>query len=152
MKYFSRLFVGIFSIGLLTGCNFIGESYDYTPPTVSLFHSEIELEEANINWDTKGDTSEDGNLKTKDIFALAKEQKRVTVKSGSNESIIFDSQDFLLEDIAVAVWKDDKKTELEVDEKSLEFNYPTEKGSFVIEVYINTDSGTAQYVGNIIVD
>lgn len=152
MKYFAKLIVGLFSIGLLTGCNFIGENYDYTPPRVSFFHSDIELEEANINWDTKGDTSEDGNLKTEDIFALAKEQKQVTVKSGSKESINFDSQDFLLEDITVAVWKDGKNTQLEVDEKLQEFNYPTEKGSYVIELSINTDSGTAQYVGNILVD
>src|SRR3954452_15874772 len=98
MKYFTKLFTGLLIIGLLTGWNFIGENYDYTPPTVSFFHSDIELEEANINWDTKGDTSEDGNLKTEDIFALAKEQKQVIVKAGSKESINFDSQDFLLED------------------------------------------------------
>jgi hypothetical protein len=152
MKYFTKLFAGLFSIGLLTGCNFIGENYDYTPPIVSLFFSEMELEEANIIWDTKGDTSKDGNLKTEDIFALAKEQEQVTVKASSNESIIFDSQDFLLEDITVAVWKDGKNTQLEVDKKLQEFNYPTEKGSYVIEVYINTDSGTAQYVGNVLVD
>jgi hypothetical protein len=152
MKYFTKLFAGLFSIVLLTGCNFIGENYDYTPPTVSLFYSDIELEEANINWDTKGDTSEDGTVKTEDLFELAKKQNQVTVKAGSKESINFGSEDFLLEDINVEVWKDGNNTQLKVDEKLREFNYPKEKGSYVIEVNINTDSGTAQYVGNILVD
>lgn len=152
MKYFMKLFVTIFSIGILTGCNFIGENYDYTPPTVSFFHSGIELEEANINWNTKEGTSEDGSLKTEDILALAKEQEPVTVKAGSKESINFDSEDFLLEDITITIWNNDEKKQLEVDEKLREFNYPAEKGDYVIEVYVNTDSGTAQYVGNILVD
>lgn len=36
---------------------------------------------ADIDLDTKGDTSEDGNLKTEDILPLAKEQKQVTVNN-----------------------------------------------------------------------
>ena len=96
MKYFTTVFAGLFSIVLLAGCNFIAEDYDYTPPTVSLTYSDIELEEANINWDTKGDTSVDGKVKTDNIFELAKEQEPVAVKAGENDSLQFDSQDFLL--------------------------------------------------------
>ena len=110
------------------------------------------MEEANINWDPKGDTSEDGTVKTEDIFELGKEQEQVTVKAGSKESINFDSEDCLLEEIFIEVWKDGKNIQLEVDEKLREFSYPTEKGSYIIEVNINADSGTAQYVGNIFVD
>ena len=152
MKYFTKLFAGLFSIVLLTGCNFIGENYDYTPPAVSLTYSDIELEEANINWDTKGDTSEDGTVKTDDIFELAKEQEQVAVKAGENDSLQFDSQDFLLENVTVLLWKDGQSTSIEIDEKSLDFNYPSEAGSYVIDVTIDTESGTAQYVGNILVD
>lgn len=47
MKVFSRYLIGLFSIFLLGGC--IGENYDYSPPSVTLSHSEIELAEANIN-------------------------------------------------------------------------------------------------------
>lgn len=152
MRYFTTLFAGLFSIVLLAGCNFIGEDYDYTPPTVSLTYSDIELEEANINWDTKGDTAEDGTVKTDNIFELAKEQEQVAVKAGENDSLQFDSQDFLLESVTVLLWKDEQSTSIEIDEKSLDFNYPTEAGSYVIDVTIDTDSGTAQYVGNILVD
>lgn len=59
MKYARKLFTGLLSIGLLTGCNFIGESYDYTPPAASLTYSELELEEANVHWD-------DSEVKTED--------------------------------------------------------------------------------------
>ncbi|RDW17709.1 hypothetical protein [Oceanobacillus chungangensis] len=137
---------------LLTGCNFIGEDYDYTPPTVSLSYSEIELEEANINWNTKGDTSEDGTVSTNDIFELANEQEQSAVKVGGNDSIQFDNQHFLLEDVTVLLWKDGQSTTIEIDEKSLDFNYPSEAGNYVIDVTIDTDSGMAQYVGNILVD
>ena len=152
MKYFTKLFTGLFSIVLLTGCNFIGENYDYTPPTVSLTYSDIELKEANINWDTKGDTSGDGTVKTDDIFELAKEQEQAAVKAGEKDSIQFDNQDFLLENVTVLLWKDGQSTSIEIDEKSLDFNYPSEAGSYVIDVTIDTESGTAQYVGNIFVD
>lgn len=146
------LFVGLLSILLLAGCNFIGEDYDYTPPTVSLTYSGLELKEANINWDTKGDTSEDGTLKIDDIFELAKEQEQIAVKAGENDSIQFDSQDFLLESVTVLLWKDGQSTSVEIEEKSLDFNYPSEVGSYIIDVTIDTDSGTAQYVGNILLN
>lgn len=150
MEYFTKWFAGLFSILLLTGC--IGENYDYTPPTVSLSNSDIELEEANIDWDTAGDTTEDGSVKTDDIFELAKEQTPVAVKAGEQDSILFDSQDFSLENIAISVWKDDEETELTVDQKFKEFTYPTEEGNYTIEVHIDTDRGTAQYIGNILVN
>ncbi|WP_400245832.1 hypothetical protein AB3U99_04520 [Niallia sp. JL1B1071] len=140
---------GLFLTFLLSGC--IGENYDYTPPTVSLTYSDLELKEANINWDTKGDTSEDGTVKTDDIFELANEQGQVVVKAGDNDSVQFDNQDFLLESITVLLWKDGQSTTIDIDEKSLDFNYPSEVGSYVIDVTLNTDSGTAQYVGNVVI-
>ncbi|MFJ8236063.1 hypothetical protein ACIQ34_09990 [Ureibacillus sp. NPDC094379] len=86
------------------------------------------------------------------MLALAKEQKQVTVQEGSNESIKFDHEYFLLEDLTVEVWNKGETIQLEVDNKLREFTFPSEKGTYVIEVNLNTDHGTAQYVGNLQID
>ncbi|WP_419957992.1 hypothetical protein [Psychrobacillus psychrotolerans] len=142
MKYFTTLFLGLFSIVLLAGC--IGEDYDYSPPSVTLSHSEIKLAEANINW-------EDGTVKEADSLELAREQQQVTVKAGQENFVNFDSQDFEILDLTVSVWRDGEQIQLDVN-RLKEFNFPNEKGEYLIEVNLTSDFGTAQYVGNILVD
>lgn len=73
------------------------------------------------------------------------------MKAGEKDSIQFDQQDFSLDDVTVLFWKDGKNTAIEIDEKGLDFHYPS-AGSYVIDVTIETDRGTAQYVGNISVE
>ncbi|MBM7609731.1 hypothetical protein JOD29_003007 [Lysinibacillus composti] len=152
MNHLKKCTAVVFGTLILTGCNLIGENYDYTPPTVSLTSSGIELEEANTNWYTKKGISEHSTVINADMFALAKEQKPVTVPAGSNESIEFNHEDFLLEEVTVTLWKKGEHTQLEVDHKSKEFTLPSEKGTYVIEVNLNTDHGTAQYIGNLQID
>jgi hypothetical protein len=145
MKYFTTLFVGLFSIVLLAGCNFIGEDYDYSPPSVSLSHSEVKLAEANINWE------KDGTVKKADSLELAREQQQVSVKAGLEDFVDLSSQDFKILDLTVSVWKDGEQIQLDVNRLN-EFNFPNEKGEYLIEVNLTSDFGTAQYVGNILVD
>ena len=142
MKYLITLFVGLFSIVILAGC--IGEDYDYSPPSVTLSHSEIKLAEANINW-------EDGTVKEVDSLELARELQQVTVKAGQENFVNFDSQDFEILDLTVSVWRDGEQIQLDVN-RLKEFNFPNKKGEYLIEVNLTSDFGTAQYVGNILVD
>ncbi|QFF97819.1 hypothetical protein PB01_02755 [Psychrobacillus glaciei] len=145
MKYFTTLFTGLFSIVLLAGCNFIAESYDYSPPSVTFSHSGLKLAEANINWE------KDGTVKKIDSLELAREQKQGAVKAGQEDSIYFGGQDFDILELTVSVWRDDEQIQLDVNYLK-EFNFPDEKGEYLIEVNLTSDFGTAQYVGNIVVD
>ncbi|WP_079478996.1 hypothetical protein [Halobacillus salinus] len=132
---------------LLSGC--IAEEYDFTPPTVSLTHpyaDQIELEEANINWDSDKEYSKE----TEDIYALAKEQEQKYYSSGEQVRIDFDNQDFLIEDLSAYLWQNGSKTELQVEDQ--EFSFPDEEGKYLIVVDLLSDNGSAQYVGNIILE
>ncbi|MGX1983634.1 hypothetical protein EDD69_11369 [Thermolongibacillus altinsuensis] len=149
MKGFFKLFIGLFFAFSLTGC--IGEHYDFTPPSVSLDIEygiqSIQLKEANINWNSDKHYEKE----TKDILSLARKQKQVSVKSGQEGLILFDSEDFKVLDLRVWLWQKDKKMELKLD-KNRNFYFPKEKGEYLIEVGLRTDSGSAQYVGNIVIE
>lgn len=138
---------------LLTGCGGIAETYVYTPPNASIINNssqEMKLEKANFDWDS----DKHYENKVKDIFKLAKEQEQIKLKP--NESVIlkFNHGDFLLKEKTVTAWKDGKSTKIKIDQQATggEFHAPTKKGNYVIEINILTDSGTAQYVGNILVE
>lgn len=71
-----KIIIGMLSIFLLTGC--FGESYDFSPPTVSLSSSNAiiskeKLAEANIKW------YQDNvfNKKTDNLFSLARKQEPI---------------------------------------------------------------------------
>ncbi len=144
MKNFSWLVVGLFFTFLLSGC--IGEEYDFTPPIVTLSYSQIQLKEANIDWQSDKQYKKE----TKDILSLARKQKQVSVNSGQKDYIEFDSQDFKVEEISMWIWREDEKGKLELD-KNRNFSFPNEKGEYLIEVDLLTDSGSAEYVGNIVI-
>lgn len=143
MKGLLKLFIGLLFVFSLTGC--IGEDYDFTPPTVKLLNSDIQLEEANIDWRTDKHYEKE----TKDILSLAREQRQMSVYAGQQEDLIFDSEDFAVKELGVSVWQKDKKIELDLKNRS--FYFPKEKGEYVIEVNLLTDSGSAQYVGNVVI-
>lgn len=153
MKGLLKLFIVVLFSFSLTGC--IGEEYDFTPPTVTLVNSELELnsiqlEEANINWRSDKYYEKE----TKDILSLAREQKQISVYAGQKEDLTFDSEDFTVYEISVSVWKKDKKVYKKIDlelKEDRSFFLPEEKGEYVIEVNLQTDNGSAQYVGNVII-
>jgi hypothetical protein len=147
LKGFLKLLIGLFFAFYLTGC--IGEHYDFTPPSVTLINSGIQLKEANINW-----YSPDKHYKkeTKDILSLARKQKQVSVNSGQEEFLDFDHGDFMVLDLSVWLWQKDKNIKLKLNNKNYQFYFPKEKGEYLIEVDLRTDSGSAQYVGNIVIE
>ncbi|MFP7486355.1 hypothetical protein SFC65_19515 [Priestia filamentosa] len=149
MKRLAVLFASICYVFLLTGC--IGEEYDFSPPTVFLDSDsrmeQIELQEANINWNSDKEYKKE----TKDILSLARKQQQYIVKTGGRDYLTFDSQDFAIDKINVSLWKDGKQTPLEINDDDRSFHLPKQDGEYIIDVTLHTDSGTAQYVGNLLI-
>lgn len=150
MNVVFKLFAGMFLFFTLTGC--IGEQYDFTPPTVtistaieSMNEQSIELEEVKIDWDSDKHYKKE----TEDILSFAKEQKPVTFKSGQKVSYDFDSQDFAIEELNISVWKNNEEIKL-VTKEDRSFHLPEQEGEYVIVFDLRTNSGIAQYVGNIL--
>ena len=148
MRKLISLFVGLFCALSLTAC--FGETYDFTPPTVSLSNEnrldDIQLEEANVNWSSDKEYKKE----TKDILTFGNKQHQFMVGPNEKDSLVFDNQDFDVKDLNISVWREDKKTQLELKDDS-SFTFPAEKGQYVIEVNLLADSGSAQYVGNILI-
>lgn len=148
MKTFLPLILGLCLAFLLTGC--IGEDYDFTPPAVILSNpydtQSEELEETNMDWQSDKHYQKE----TEDILSFAREQKQLYFNSGQQVDLLFDSEDFAVNELSVSVWQNDKKIDLELkDDRS--FYFPKEKGEYVIVVDLLADSGNAQYVGNIVI-
>lgn len=144
-----KIMIGMLSIFLLTGC--FGESYDFSPPTVSLSSSNAiiskeKLAEANIKW------YQDNvfNKKIDNLFSLAKKQDPILVKKGSQlELNIVNGYDDL-ENIEVSIWKGQQETILGIEEDKT-FYLPKVEGEYMIVVELDTSKGMAQYVGNLII-
>ena len=150
MNTFFKLIAGLFCVFLLTGC--IGEEYDFSPPTVSVFtpngiNSKEDLAEANIDWNY----DEKYNKETKDIQSFAKKQDVIYFNAGELVAITLEDGDFNPDGISVSVWQEDKKIDLEYQKSSQDFYLPEEKGEYVIVIDIDADSGNAQYVGNVVI-
>ncbi|MDC7783947.1 hypothetical protein [Priestia megaterium] len=144
MKDAFELFIGLFYVFSLIGC--IMKCYDFAPPAVSILNNDVQLEEANIDWRS----IKYYRKETKDILSLGREQKQVSVNPGQQEFLVFNSEDFAIEDLNVTVWKKDNNIKLELKDNH-SFYFPTDKGDYVIEVNLLTDSGKAQYVGNVFI-
>lgn len=150
MTTFFKLIAGLFFVFLLTGC--IGEKYDFSPPTVSVFtpngiNSKEDLAEANIDWSY----DEKYNKETKDIQSFAKKQDLIYFNAGELVSITLEDGDFNPNGISVSVWQEDKKNDLEYQKSSQDFYLPEEKGEYVLVIDIDADSGNAQYIGNVFI-
>jgi hypothetical protein len=150
LKRFCTFLLRLFFVVSLTGC--FGESYDFSPPTVSLTNpdditQEEILAEANIDWTY----DEKYNKKAKDILSLAKKQNKMFFNSGQKVQLILEDGDFNPNGISVSVWQSENKINLEYDNASQDFNLPKEKGEYMIVVDIDANSGNAQYVGNIVI-
>lgn len=144
-----KFILGLFLTLSLTGC--IGEEYDFTPPSVTLSNTDsesVELEEANINW--RGENSEQIEKETGDIRTFARKQKQLNFSVGQKIDLLFDSEDFAVNELDVTVWKNDEEIKLELDDYR-SFNLPKDTGEYVIVVDLQTDRGSAQYVGNVVI-
>lgn len=145
-------FIGsLFFVFLLTGC--IGETYDFSPPTIYLFTSDginfqEPLVEANIDWTY----DEKYNKETTDIVSLAKKQDVISFNTGELVDIDLEDGDFNPDKISVSLWQNENKTDLEYQRNAQSFYLPNEKGEYVIVIDIKVDNGgSAQYVGNLVI-
>lgn len=150
MKTLFKLIAGLCSIFLVTGC--FGEEYDFSPPTVTVFtpnginETEI-LAEANIKWEY----DEKYNKETKDIQSLAKKQNALYFHPGELAAINFEDGDYDPDGISVSIWQGEKKIDVAYQKSSQDFHLPQEKGEYTLVIDIDSNSGNAQYVGNIVI-
>ncbi|UXH46577.1 hypothetical protein N5C46_11210 [Rossellomorea vietnamensis] len=150
MKHSLRALVCLFLIFFLTGC--IGEDYDFTPPTVTLMETDsvdsVELTETNIDW--RGENGKPLEKETKEVVDFARKQKELTFPSGQQVDVLFDSEDFAVEELRAFLWLGNEKLQLDMEEDR-SFTFPKGRGSYVLEIDLQTDRGSAQYVGNIVI-
>ncbi|MEK3889447.1 hypothetical protein [Bacillus sp. FSL K6-3431] len=153
MNGFLKLLIGLCLIFTLTGC--IGEDYDVGVPTahLNLDISSVQLTEANINWDT---ASEDVQQKIEDIEKFASSLDEIKVFPNQKASLDFKENEENGGDIwtdpkiTVSLLKDDQRIELSLDDTK-EFQFPTNKGSYALEVEFINSAGNAQYLGNVLI-
>ncbi|MFJ8265924.1 hypothetical protein [Peribacillus asahii] len=153
MKLFFKLCIGSLFAFTLTGC--FGEDYDVGVPTAHLNFdiSSIQLTEANISWNT---ASENVQKTIKDIEQFSSSLDEIKVFSGQKVFLDFKENEenggdiWTDPNITVALLKDDKRIELEMD-NSREFKFPSNKGNYVLEVEFINSAGSAQYVGNVVI-
>ncbi|OCA81267.1 hypothetical protein [Pseudobacillus wudalianchiensis] len=151
MKTFLKLLITLFLAFTLTGC--FAEDYDVGVPTAHLNFDimSVELTEANISWNT---ASEDVQRKIENIEEYAASLDEIKIFPGQKVSLEFKENEDNGGDIwtdpkiTVALLKDNKRLELALKDDG-EFQFPTNKGSYVLEVEFINSAGSAQYVGNI---
>lgn len=151
MKDLLKLSIGLFLAFLLSGC--IGEDYDFSPPTVTISANDVidvDLQEANLDW--SGEDNKPYKKETKDITKLAKKQQQLTIGPKTPGTLRFDSEDFSVGGLSAYVLDDNNtKQEIKMNDTDRSFTLPTEKGNYTFVVDLQTDRGSAQYVGNLFV-
>ena len=151
MKRFFKMFRGIFIVILLSGC--FGESYDFSPPkAVIMIDYEnggqyVELAEANIDW--KSDKTY--TKETEDIVSLARNQNKMYVKPGQELQFSLSEGIFDEKRVEISLLQGEKEIELPINIGGNFFNVPEEKGEYILELYLPSDKGYAQYVGYIVI-
>lgn len=153
LNKFLKLFVGLFLVFTLTGC--IGEDYDVGVPTAHLYFEfeDVKLKEANISWNTE---SEDVQKTIDDIQKFALSQKEIKVVSNQKVFLEFKENEenggdiWTAPIITVTLWKGEEQTEIKIDD-SREFRFPNTNGRYVLEVNFISSAGSAQYVGNVLI-
>ncbi len=148
MKYAVTLFL----LFTLSGC--FGEDYDVGVPTASLYLKvkSAPLTEANVSWESS----------TKDVHRTVEDIEKYgssldVIKISPNQKVALDFKEnknnggdiWTDPKITVALIKGDERMELPLH--SQEFQFPTEKGSYILEVEFVNSAGSAQYVGNIVI-
>lgn len=153
MKLFLKLFAGLFLALTLTGC--FGEDYDVGVPTAHLSFEiiEIPLTEANISWETQ---SENVHETIEDVEEFALSQNEIKVSANQKTTLDFKENEknggdiWTDPEITAVLLQGENRIELDLNDFR-EFEFPDVKGNYVLEVkFINT-AGSAQYVGNILI-
>ncbi len=137
----------------LTGC--IGEDYDVGVPTAHLYFEveDVKLKEANIRWNTE---SEDVQKTVDDIQKFALSQKEIKLVSNQKVFLEFKENEenggdiWTAPIITVTLWKGEEQIEIKMDD-SREFRFPNTNGRYVLEVNFISKAGSAQYVGNVLI-
>jgi hypothetical protein len=148
-----KLFIGLFLAITLTGC--IGEDYDVGVPTAHLYfvYSSVQLKEANISWNT---ASENVQKTIDDIQEFALSQREIKVTPNEKVSLDFKENEenggdiWTAPIITVTLLKGEQRIEIKMDD-SREFSFPTNKGRYALEVEFTNSAGSAQYVGNVLI-
>jgi hypothetical protein len=116
--------------------------------------SSVKLTEANISWNT---ASEDVQKAIDDIQEFTLSLNGIKVFPNQEASLDFKENEENGGDIwtdpkiTVALLKDDQRIEVQLDDLR-EFQFPANKGSYVLEVEFINSAGSAQYVGNIVIE
>ncbi|OCA81573.1 hypothetical protein A8F94_22135 [Bacillus sp. FJAT-27225] len=153
MKRFTKLMIVLCVIFTLAGC--IGEDYDVGVPTAHLHLAlySVQLKEADISWST---ASENVQQKIEDIEGYATSLEEIKVFSNQKASLEFKENEdnggdiWTDTNIKVALVKNGQRLELPVED-SLEFQFPQNKGKYILEVDFTNSAGTAQYIGNVLI-
>jgi hypothetical protein len=143
---------------VVVGC--IGERYEFKPPKATIGDNDQALVEANVSW--TGEDNKEIEHKVDDPLQLALSQEPMNVSSNADNTLDFSVHDsnkslsYEPQKVTIIFWKDGHKVasnDMDVsDMNSFQFKNPSEPGSYVIEVNLDTDNGKAQYVGNLIVE
>jgi PBP1b-binding outer membrane lipoprotein LpoB len=147
--------MGLSLLLCLTGCyGDFKEDYeaegDFSPPAVALSIPNTEIEESllsaiNVDWEDSR-----YNQKTKDIFSAVKNRNKVELHSAQVVDLILNNSNLNIKQTSGSLWKNDSKLPVEFI-ADLTFVLPSEQGDYLLVLDIETDKGTAQYVGNIVI-
>lgn len=116
--------------------------------------SSVQLREANISWET---ANEDVQKSIKDIEKYAASLDEIKVFPGQKAYLDFEENEQNGGDIwtdpqvSAILIKDDQQTEIDFG-TFREFQFPTDKGRYVLEVKFISTAGSAQYVGTIVIE
>ncbi|QNF29893.1 MULTISPECIES: hypothetical protein [Metabacillus] len=153
-----KLFVGMLFIFALTGC--FGEDYDVGVPTallqleIGLQDQQTQLTEANISWSS---TSGDVEKTIDNIEEFGLSQDKIKVSQNQDASLEFKENEENGGDIwtdptvTATLWKNGEQIDIELNDNR-EFQFPTNEGTYVLEVKFIDSANSAQYVGNIVID
>lgn len=147
---FYKAFCAVLITAVLTGC--IGENYDFNPPALKISNSSNimseELAESAVDW--RGEDNIQIEKDVADKLELAKEQSQIQMSAGERVDLIFGHGDFERQELKVFLVKDNKEFEMEVTDDF--FMLPDQIGEYVLQVNLQTDRGSAQYIGNIVIN
>ncbi|PIC80223.1 hypothetical protein CSV75_09525 [Sporosarcina sp. P18a] len=148
-----KLLIGVLFVLTLTGC--FGEDYDVGVPTahLDLGITAIQLTEANIRWETQ---SENVHETIEDIQEFGLSQDEIKVSAKQEAALDFKENEknggdiWTDPEITALLISDGEQLEIEMNDNR-EFRFPSDKGSYVLEVVFKSNAGRAQYVGNILI-
>jgi len=153
MKLYLRLFIGLLFVLTLTGC--FGEDYDVGVPTTHLVlgFTDIQLTEANISWETQ---SENVHETIDDVQEFGLSEDEIKVFANQEATLDFKENEknggdiWTDPEITAVLLNGEEQIEIKMNDFR-EFRFPSDKGNYVLKVEFKSSAGSAQYVGNILI-